>query len=216
MQFYLVWPAVVFLVDDKALFKISILCVPIALITRIILIVLGFGLAAYGFTLARIDSLGIGGLTAVLVRRPAEISTESKFVKLTGLILGPLLIAVIFMPRRISLVSDVLSYSMLAVFYGWILMRICGAKPASFAGNFFNISILRWFGKYSYGLYVFHGLLGIKFQRWFAASKIIDATHSALLGMIIYFTIAGVISACLAFASWHLYETFFLKLKRLY
>jgi peptidoglycan/LPS O-acetylase OafA/YrhL len=217
MQFYLVWPAVVFLLDDKELFKISILCTPIALITRVILIALGVSFATYGFTLARIDSLAIGGLIAILVKRSVEISIESKFFKLTGAFLGSLLIAVILLPRRMfSPAFEVVGYSIPAVFYGWLLMEVCRAKFDRFAGHFFNISILKWFGKYSYGLYLFHGLLGIKFQQWFGGSKITDITHSAFLSMITYFLIAGAISACLAFASWHLYENFFLKLKRLY
>ena len=49
--------------------------------------------------------------------------------------------------------------SLYAVFFAAIIVLAVTAAPAGVPGRFWNARLLRFFGKYSYGMYVFQNLL---------------------------------------------------------
>ena len=76
-----------------------------------------------------------------------------------------------------------------------------------------NSRLLRFFGKYSYGLYVFHYPLIPVLILFFPMERITACFGSVFLGKIAYIAAAIAASLVLAMLSWHLYEKHFLKLK---
>lgn len=72
---------------------------------------------------------------------------------------------------------------------------------------------MRFFGKYSYGIYVFHYSLDAAFdaplRRWFDRQFHFRAVGVGLSGLLIAALAVGV-----AYASYHLYEARFLRLKK--
>jgi peptidoglycan/LPS O-acetylase OafA/YrhL len=83
------------------------------------------------------------------------------------------------------------------------LGRILSSKP------------LRFFGKYSYALYVFHHLVAIYLPKFgFSIKSIPTLGGSDLPGFLIFSLVATLISILLALASWYLWEVHFLKLKK--
>ena len=85
--------------------------------------------------------------------------------------------------------------------------------PASATKRFFETRILRFFGKYSYGIYVYHYSIG----GWIGAPvrSFVDATtHVKALGVLFSAVIAGAASVAVAWLSYRFYEVFFLRLKR--
>jgi peptidoglycan/LPS O-acetylase OafA/YrhL len=76
--------------------------------------------------------------------------------------------------------------------------------------RFFSHSALRWFGKYSYALYVLHVPIAVLLLR----SDISWVSSDSLIAQLELFTVYFGGSILAAFLSWHLYEKHFLKLKK--
>jgi peptidoglycan/LPS O-acetylase OafA/YrhL len=91
----------------------------------------------------------------------------------------------------------------------------CVLKPASVAQQIFQNPALRFFGKYSYGIYVFHfslhGFLAAPLRAFFNAHL-----HSKALSVLFEAATVALISVVVAWISYHCYEVHFLRLKRFF
>jgi len=106
-----------------------------------------------------------------------------------------------------------IGYLSVAVFYGCLLV-VALCATTSRTGRVLRSRVLRFYGRYSYALYVIHlpamsilGHLGVYPDR-------LSLGGSDLLGEVLYMVIITPIVTLLAWLSWHLLEKHFLKLKR--
>jgi peptidoglycan/LPS O-acetylase OafA/YrhL len=99
-------------------------------------------------------------------------------------------------------------YTSLAIAFGGLLLIVLGFKPANDA---FSNPLMRWFGRYSYGLYVWHPIVNVIlfYTPLKAALDIEGPVDSTIYLLFAFATALGV-----AFASYHLLEQPFLRLKK--
>ena len=219
-QFYLVWPAVVFFLDRRKLMALCGFVMATALAIRI-------GRAmhhdspqlTYYYTFCRMDALAAGALLA-LASREAGIVSLTKLANWIGLASGLLLLA-LFVRNGLSFSFDnplvnTAGFSLLALFFASLLVWAINAPASSIGGRFFNAGWLKFLGKYSYGLYVLHGLLHPALDEAFPLDRLSRLLHSSILGSIAHLVLAAGISILAAIASWHLFEKHFLKLKKFF
>jgi len=219
-HFYLLWPALVFLLGWRALMIVCGLCIPVALVTRLALLKAGVvPTAVYVLTPCRMDSLAIGGLLALAVRSPRGVGALLPAARWTCVAGGVALLAIFLACGNFSEelpVMQSVGYPLLALFFGSLLVLSLNPAPTSVVRRFFCFRLLRLFGAYSYGLYVFHVLLRPLFIKLFGASHLASLLGSPL-GGVVAFTILAILGSLLAaFLSWHLYEGPFLRLKRFF
>ena len=194
-HFYFVWPMLVYLVPRRQLPRVLMLIIVFAFVSRAILLYFGFGV--YYFTPCRIDSLALGSLLAIMSEEKAMPSLRL----VCGLILAgiPLVIASFLLVSGKSLVIvQMVRFPMIGVLCSMVLILSQVWQPAT---AFFSTLLLRFFGKYSYALYVFHPFTVILFHR--------QALRGAV-GFLIFLCL----NCVLALLSWHLWEKHFLRLKR--
>ncbi len=211
-HFYFLWPLLVYVSSRRGFAWICCGAIVFAMTTRGIL---GYyGLDTFYLTPCRIDGLAIGGLLAVFVRR-FEIRRMVPYAVAGGIGLTILLVPVfIFKSGDGNLPLQTTKFTLLSLVYGALLTVAVGSRPDTLVGKFFANSWLRFFGKYSYGLYVFHGLLAVYFfERVFPIPTMTALTHSKILGTVISMSLALFFSVAAAWISWHVYEKHFLKLK---
>jgi peptidoglycan/LPS O-acetylase OafA/YrhL len=220
-QFYLVWPAVVLLTSRKGLIRVCIAAVFIALIVRIGIHLYGIpATAAYRITPARIDTLAIGGLLAVLARDQRAWGKISHAPLAICVCL--LLLSAIAIPARAveqsSFAMQTVGYPLIAI--GAALLIALALDPdrrRSPVNRFFATRTMRTLGKYSYAIYVLHFPLTILLDRLgFRISSFPTVAGSEVPGAVAYALIASGISLLLALASWNLFEKHFLRLKVLF
>ena len=144
-QFYLVWPFVIFALNKRSLLK---LCAALALISLVIRLLLGMSdypvTAAYVLTIARIDTLAIGAFLAVAVRQPAMVTLLKRFAWSATALLSAL-IAMIFVVKTGTLDSEDIfvqgpGFSIIALFFGSILIVALFSPASTVAGRFLSIS----------------------------------------------------------------------------
>jgi peptidoglycan/LPS O-acetylase OafA/YrhL len=117
-------------------------------------------------------------------------------------------------PGALPIASDViqtLGFSLIGI--SCTALIAMALKPASQTQRMFGNIILRFFGKYSYGIYVFHySINGFLMEplRLFFNNRI----HSKAIGVVVPALIIAGISVLAALLSYNLYEVHFLRLKR--
>ncbi|MGZ6035283.1 MAG: acyltransferase family protein, partial [Myxococcaceae bacterium] len=219
-HFYLAWPLVVFLFRRPVLERICVGILFAGLALRIGLVLAGVSeLSVSVLTPCRIDTLAVGALLALLVRRQ---DVGPRLLQRAAPLAAGLLAAVV----AVSLFGVVTKHwlpvlhqlrgSLWALFFGALTLISLGASAGAGAlARLFESGLLRFFGKYSYGLYVYHGLF-----TWYLVEERANERLDRLFGYHHSLTIAarailGVgVSVVVAVVSYQLVEKRFLALKR--
>jgi peptidoglycan/LPS O-acetylase OafA/YrhL len=101
-----------------------------------------------------------------------------------------------------------------ATFTGLIILAL---DPSTSIARQLDITPMRFFGKYSYGLYVIHGALGPLLATAIPTGAWIAAFNGwTLLAAFLLAAIKIAICTGLAIVSYHFYEVRFLRLKRFF
>lgn len=214
-QFYSLWPLIVFFVfRRKALMQICGGGILVALLLRIVLTHFRASpWILYTELPMRMDSLLAGGLLALGLRGPHAAVWRSRRI-LYSFMVGYSLILVALFARARTLFfssSEMTSwgYSMTAGVY--VCVVALALMPGTVPNRLGRVPLLRFFGRYSYGLYVWHHLpapICVPWQEWF-----IRHIHPLVLGQMAYVMVLLAIFTALAMVSYHLVEVRFLKLK---
>jgi peptidoglycan/LPS O-acetylase OafA/YrhL len=215
-QFYLVWPLVVFLLPRRALIGACIACMVAALGIRTWLVLHGSGpITVNVLTFSRFDALAVGALAAIVVR--GDWHGLFRSIRVVTLLLGTTILGLAIWRGQWDTADPVVQtvgFSMLSLFCAGLVILAMQPRHDNRVALLFSSPVLRWFGTYSYAMYVFHVPLGPLFDQVFSVRQLSAVLHSPYLGMAVYVLVATAITATVAYASWHVYEKHFLKLKR--
>lgn len=214
-QFYLVWPLLVFLFSPKALARVCVVGLICALPLRIYMSAHFFG-GNFGLaqiTSSRVDGLLLGSACAIFMyrrKRPVPIRWIVAAICAGTAIMG--YIAAFHHPELLSPSKwmltlgitgfALLSGSLVALSqYHFPLIQLLLSQP-----------LLRKFGKYSYGIYVYHSFLFLSLSRFVSKHR---AFFTDLVLPLRLFMILLTISAVFIFAkfSYEVFESRFLRLK---
>lgn len=209
-QFYLVWPWIVLFLPKRSL-------LPFFVSVAVFAIIYGpvasnwFGSFKVNVTpFASLHCFGAGGLLALAQRREKEGRAKlRRTLCLIGLSVGlPMLILVLYysspdsMPRRLGLMN----LAMTLLFIPLISGAASGFKGV--AGVLLMLWPLRYLGRISYGVYVYHLPVGFLVGHSYWIDRLPRfIPHSATL-----LAVTVIVSA----ASWHLFECPINRLKRLF
>jgi len=170
----------------------------------------------YYMTPCRVDALAAGGLLAITVRAGWQKVTLTRLAYLL-LLLGGIGLVALFYPGGLDRANPafaIFGYSLVMIFSCGILMRSYCLSQDSMLGHCMGRGMLPFFGKYSYGLYVYHGLFFLLIMEGPLSSNAIHAfTGRYVISVFIHCVIGIFMSFGLAWLSWHMFEKHFLKLK---
>ncbi|MHB1841183.1 MAG: acyltransferase family protein [Acidobacteriaceae bacterium] len=214
-QFYLVWPLVILLVQDRrCLIKACCGLIGFGFVLRAGLLLAAPGASiewSYGELPTHADGLLCGAILAVLIRTVTvqELVRRSRWIvalAFTGLA-GLVVInrGLNYHTRSMTLFV----YPLLAIFFSGILLRTL--QSGTLFHSVGNWRVLRFFGKYSYGMYIYHQILSPFTFRYLGMLQ--RLLHSIVLGGLAYVALALVGTTAVAVLSYQIYESKFLKLK---
>lgn len=205
-QFYFVWPILLlFITSFKKSLAVGLVIISGAMLTRFYLSTAGIQHPGiYTNTFARMDTLAIGALLALIIHyRPGVLEKIKKFsspksLTVTTISLVYLLYRIyLFNPQQITQIS--FGYTVIALFMVYFVVY-AATHPFS---RLLTFKPLVWMGKISYGLYVWHILaIGISF-------RLANNLNLPIFSVPLAFGITVLIGAL----SYYLYEIKFLKLK---
>lgn len=218
-QFYLVWPLLVFLLRSKR--RISIAAASIAMgsfALRLILAHAGvqtrYPYLLYGWTPCCLDGLSLGALLSMAFR--------SRHYERLQTFVPPLLIgcaAILaaiwfrcgdFAPETCPAIA---TWGIFLLCLGFTAFLAATLKPGSVFERTASNATLRFFGRYSYGLYVYHytiaGLINNRLRP-----LVLDRSGSKFLAVLLPGLVALAASVLVAWLSFTFYESRFLLLKK--
>jgi peptidoglycan/LPS O-acetylase OafA/YrhL len=218
-QFYLLWPALVFLTAPRKLIRV---CGAVIVATPVVRLLLHLGgvptLALYEFTIARWDALAVGAVIAILMR---DDSGRAWLRERSGTIGGTtLLILALFVALRHGFHEDdlpvqLLGQTLVALLAAWLVY--VSVDPQSSVAESIRKGVssrwLRFCGRYSYALYVLHFPVHQLAMRYLKPWVNTGGTVERLSRFAGYATALVAVSIVGALISWHTLEKPLLDLK---
>jgi peptidoglycan/LPS O-acetylase OafA/YrhL len=208
-QFYLLWPLTVWLCGRRELMVIAGAMIVFAPALRTALTLQQVHAEAiFSLTPTRMDCLAWGALASLAIRGDGGRYAMA-FTRRAILFSSAALAAIVLVGRTASPFDPIVQtvgYSLLGCLFSAIIIASlsAGIWRAIFARRW-----LRWLGKYSYGLYVWHPIIG---------SMIFYGPYRPLavegFGALLFFAGIGFLNMLTAWVSYHCWEKPFLLLKR--
>jgi peptidoglycan/LPS O-acetylase OafA/YrhL len=212
-HFYLVWPFVIASCSRTMGMRVCALTFVASAGARIGWLMMGGNaVAAEVFTMFRLDALCAGAWVALAVRGPNKLGGLVPAALITIVGTGLLLLPLVTLRMRLLTVPTTL----FALFFSaFIVLSVASTKSGvlSFLGK---SQVLQWFGRYSYGMYVYQNLLLYGLAGFFTADILREATGSLLFGRVTYMAVMCVLTCLAAWVSWHIYEKRWLSYKHLF
>ena len=214
-QFYLIWPIVVWRCNQRQLCRVALGIFMVSFFVRALLYPVIGERGVYRFTLCQVDGLALGAFLALVFRsktissRILNIGRATLFVSLVGLWAIALWRSGLRLNDKVVLLFGL---SLIAMASGGLLIEVVWGNPAGVIQRAFMSRGLRSLGVYSYGIYVFSGLLRPIFASMIP--HLARYVNSYALGACLYLLISITCSVLLAMGSYRLYEVRFLRLKR--
>lgn len=210
-QFYLVWPFVMVFVPRRALIPVVLATVLSAPLWRAVSIEMGYNaIATSVITISCFDSLGLGALLAIA--RDASHGSESllSYLRRGTVFVGvPLLLFVLGLHASGSWPVFYLIFRDLAMALAFTAMidRACDGF-GGWAGRFLNWRPLRYVGKISYGIYLYH-----RFIRGILFIMVTEGHLPPPSSHLTRFLRIAITSLIVAALSWHVLEAPINRLK---
>jgi peptidoglycan/LPS O-acetylase OafA/YrhL len=161
----------------------------------------------------------MGAAIALAIRGPRGSWPLVRPARLVAAASGAWLAGFVLWRRELLHVShefQIYGNTALTLLIGSTLVLACHARTSSPAGALVSSRFLRFFGKYSYGLYVWHGVLFPHIERTFNFWKFYHRIPCFEVAMTLSAGCAVAFSVGLAMLSYHLFEQPIMRLKRFF
>lgn len=210
-QFYLVWPLIVLSLSRRKLMIVAAAMIVISPLVRTLLVLNDApDLAVYVLTPARMDGLAMGALIALAVRGPSGIAPLVPWAWRLGAMSAAAFLTIVILRRDFSTEDAVIltaGISCLTIMYASLLVLSLTFRPLT---SVMELPVMRWFGKYSYGLYVWHPIVNMLLLHSPLTAQFGVASK---LEVVLLLALAFTISVLVTLASYRFLEAPLLRLK---
>jgi peptidoglycan/LPS O-acetylase OafA/YrhL len=215
-HFYLLWPAVVFALPSlRRLRHVCAAVIAVSLLLRIGAWMAGWSrLQIYVVTFTRLDALAFGALVAILMRSSAAAWTDR--LRQAGSLSLVLLAAIVALWQTgqmeyTATVMNTIGYTLVGALGMQLVIQAVPLERRGIVHRLFDNGPMRFFGKYSYGLYMFQlPVKGALTLLFFNQARMLS---SPLVWQAAFYALAGMATTASALVSWHLLEKNMLALK---
>lgn len=213
-QFYIIWPLVILSIAPQFLRRAIVSIILVGMASRGVLAYSGY---AEGVMMPTcLDAFGMGALWAYVLyfdRSPESFLRGTGYAALVGLVV---FLFICFTKDASGIKTMFFRTSMSLVCLYFVAKASYGSGFGSFFGKILNNSALRYIGKISYGLYVYHMLVPslvlpfiVKFLNRFAHISLdFDGATAKAVNLVLLIIVASV--------SWYAFESPFNALKRFF
>lgn len=212
-HFYLLWPLLVARFEPKALARILISLIVAQTAFRLLMLP---RLGDSTWTIYRLDELASGALLACWAASDGQLLERARPAAWAASALVPLAIAIVLsLPQSNWIFRHGVLNTMLGVGFAGITALALTAYPQSWTLRTLNNSFLRYTGKISYGMYLFHAILFPIFQGSRVRDRLLRISPAFLRDLLTLVTEIGIVYL-VASISWYALEQPILRAKRFF
>jgi peptidoglycan/LPS O-acetylase OafA/YrhL len=214
-HFYLFWPVLILLLSRPAAMR-ACLCLTLAsLAARMwFAVTVPDQLAAGVLTWCRLDALSLGGWFALAARGVAPLQPA---IALRGLGVSATVVVGLSLWHLFQLPADPIVLSLrtsaLAVLFGFFIYSAARHPGLPQMRAALRARPLRMLGRYSYGLYVFHGLVSYALHQHSPEAYLTNALGNHTVAALVQVGLGVGLSFAVAVTSYEFFESKFLALK---
>ncbi|GEP88909.1 acyltransferase [Chitinophaga terrae (ex Kim and Jung 2007)] len=209
-QFYMFWPFIIYKFSAKNILRISIGFIVLANVLRLLPLPVDNNYI-YVNTFARIDALSVGALIAILIRTRKELL--EKYATMIMLVSVIALLGNIAYTRSTFFMNLYPVYTFIALFFGGLIVWSLSSNAPRPLQLIVNNPVFMFFGKYSYGLYLYHVPIHLWLTPWLF--KIVQSyIHPALWNKLLISSAGLLVAIAVSVISFRFIETPFLNLKK--
>ncbi|HEX4878049.1 MAG TPA: acyltransferase [Chitinophagaceae bacterium] len=217
-QFYLIWPFIILAIKSpKKLFFLMLGILFIVIISRSVIWLYKIENLNYTtlYTFTRIDGICIGSMLALLMKfRPRLIIKNLTCIVLILAAMNFLFYFVNQQNKNGYPYFAFVGYTTFCAMFGLLIHEIVISAKTSLLNRILSFGLLRFFGKISYGFYIFHWpIYMMSFTSFFIFIKenfIISESSIRIVAALLSTFLAFIISVL----SYYLFESYFLRLKK--
>lgn len=216
-QFYILWPLIVFKLKRETLIKVACAGVIVALLLRFLLILKVSFLPAYMLLPARMDALLVGALIALWLRGPTRIPMWATSPYWMAGAFALFAVDVTFsnfgLRGAFLIFRSAVHFTITTTAFGFLLITALALPRRVDWSKTFENGLLRFFGKYSYAIYVFHLAVIVSLPKLIHTVQLRTLGRTSDVGILAFGIIAIALTVGISLLSWQLLEQPFLRLK---
>lgn len=158
-QFYLVWPCLILFLPKRWLLPMILAAIGLAPALRMVLALQKYSVITITFnTFVCLDTLGAGALLAYLWRQPDGAALARRLARWSCLAAIPL--AVVAFPQKLWPTHYVILFALQDIFWAALSVALVAYAALGIPGTLGRVlggGPVAYFGRISYGVYVYHG-----------------------------------------------------------
>lgn len=217
-QFYFLWPWVVYVFNRERLLRICLVMFFTALTVRTAMTLADVNaVSTYVFTLGRLDVIAAGAFVALAGEGPRGMQGLLPARRILA-VTGVALLGLSIWRGGISNMDPVVltaGLSLVALHFAAFIAVMRSLPSDHWLVRLFSSKPLRAFGKYSFAIYLIHvPLSALVRDTLYNPHQFLTFGGSKLPGQMLFYIGTTLLIFIIAFASWHLWEKHFLKLKK--
>ncbi|MGC1375912.1 MAG: acyltransferase [Anaerolineales bacterium] len=219
-QFYILWPSVVYFLNRRKLFILSVAVVIFTFLARVALVQFSSAWPSleyflYYSTVTRFDGLCIGALIAIVFaesERWKQVFSRFAWPVLIGALAG--MVGIVLVNSNVFALStnpgiDMGGYTLLALGGGALVVLVTTGPAGGILRTFFRNPVLTFFGKYSYAMYIIHVPVALLLLR---AMKVLQFKND--FAWVVFVVLSFGLIVLGALLTWNLLEKHALGLKK--
>ena len=217
-QFYLLFPLAVYLLPRRRLGVLAVAVIVLSIVARALMARAGESwFMGYFMTVSRLDGLGMGVLLAILARSEKGLDRLVPYACPLILLLGACVVGLTIRLGRFRYgdwTTLVLGMPAMTLLYTAVMLLVIAPSAGTFTHRAFGHYALRFLGKYSYSLYIWHTATGGFVRRaGVKQSHLLELWNSGLAASLAVLVVKILVSIGVAMVSYRLIELPFLRLR---